>query len=98
MLDLKKLKKEREEAYDVWFERWWQKANIEKEIDIANSKGYTAYTIFIRNYDDYTQDRMSDKHFLKNLKKKLPGFGVSFDWQATIYSGVKCLHGVQIWW
>lgn len=25
MLELDKLKQEREQAYDVWFERWWAK-------------------------------------------------------------------------
>lgn len=41
MLDLRKLKKEREEAYDVWFERRWQKEDIEGQIKVRNAKGYT---------------------------------------------------------
>lgn len=75
-----------------------QKANIEQEIAIANSKGYTEYTISMRDYDTYTQHRMSDKKFLKKLKKKLPGFGVRFNFQSAIYSGVKYLQSIRIWW
>ena len=98
MLDIDKLKEEREQAFDVWFERWWQKANIEQEIAIANSKGYTEITISINYLSDYTQNRVADKRFLKKLKKKLPGFGASLVFKPTLFKNVEYLHGIRIWW
>jgi hypothetical protein len=98
MLELDKLKQEREQAYDVWFERWWKKANIEQEIEIANSKGYTEVTIPINYLSDYTQDRVADKRFLKKLKKKLPGFGASLAFKPTLFKNIEFLYGIRIWW
>ena len=98
MLELDKLKQEREQAYDVWFERWWQKANIEQEIEIANSKGYRETIIPINYYSDYVQNRVADKKFLKKLKKKLPGFGASLAFKPTLFKNMEYLYGIRIWW
>ena len=42
-MDKEKLKQERDVAYDIWFERWCKKNNLEKKIEIANKQGYTSY-------------------------------------------------------
>lgn len=74
MISIDALRDDREEAYKVWFERWWARADIEREIINANSRGFTFIKIDLDNGDAYTRNRMNDSLFIENLKDKLPGF------------------------
>ena len=73
MISIDALRDDREEAYKVWFERWWAKADIEREIINANARGFTSIIINI-DEDKYTNNRLRDDLFLKFLGKKLLGF------------------------
>ena len=76
MISIDALRDDREEAYKVWFERWWARADIEREIINANARGFTSITIKI-DEDKYTKNRLRDDLFLKFLGKKLLGFKFS---------------------
>lgn len=99
MLDLKKLKKEREEAYDVWFERWRKKEDIEGQIKVRNAKGYTYLWIsFFSGSDDYTRHRLLDIRFKDKVTAKLPGIVVKHDKQYLPFTGRAYTKGLFIRW
>lgn len=99
MLDLKKLKKEREEAYDVWFERWWKKEDIYGQIKARNAKGYTNLWIsFFNGLDDYTRNRMQDIRFRGKVEAKLPGFLIKNTKQKLLFTEEAYIKGLDIRW
>lgn len=99
MLDIDKLKEDREQAFDVWFERWWQKEDIEGQIKVRNAKGYTYLWIsFFSSSDDYTRNRLLDIRFEEKVKAKLPGFVVKNDRQMLPFTGRAYTKGLVIRW
>ncbi len=98
MLDINKLKQEREQAYDVWFERWWAREDLEHQIKISNCKGYTGYVLVLDCYDNYEQARMSKDRFLVKLKDKLPGFEAEFRYRTNWLTKKDYLYGIRIGW
>lgn len=99
MLELDKLKQEREQAYDVWFERWWKKEDIEGQIKARNAKGYTNLWIsFFNGLDDYTRNRLLDIRFEDKVKAKLPGFVVQNNKQELPFTGRAYIKGLVIRW
>ena len=99
MIDIKKLEEERNKAYDVWFERWWQKEDIEGQIKVRNAKGYTYLWIsFFSGIDDYTRSRLLDIRFKDKVKAKLPGFVVKNDRQELPFTGRAYTKGLVIRW
>lgn len=75
---IKKLKKENDDAYEKWFERWYEKENLENAIIKANQEGYKGCSIKIYNsndksvgVDEYTQRRLRDPKLITLLKIKL---------------------------
>ena len=76
MLNVEKLNAEREKAFCVWFERWYKKKNIEKEIEIANNEGYTGYKISLSNETERDAFQIRQEMFIPLLKEKLTGFTV----------------------
>lgn len=82
MISIDTLRDDREEAYKVWFERWWAKADIEREIINANARGFTFLEIDLGGGDQYTRNRLEDSLFIDNLKNKLPGFDIKTDWRT----------------
>lgn len=70
-MDKEKLKQERDVAYDIWFERWYNKNNLEKKIEIANKQGYTSYVVKYPNNQSRDYHMMSNQHFLTKLSQKL---------------------------
>lgn len=98
MLELDKLKQEREQAYDVWFERWWAREDVEHQIKIANYQGYTRVVINFRGYSLYDTNRLKDSRFSQKLTDKLPGFdigysGTTWDVKDQVYK-----YGIGISW
>lgn len=83
MISIDALRDDREEAYKVWFERWWARADIEREIINANARGYTFLKVNLSEGDQYTRNRMDDSLFLDNLKHKLPGFNIETDYHVS---------------
>lgn len=98
MLDIEKLKSDREQAYDVWFERWWARENLEHQIKISNSQGYTGYVLVLNCYDKHEQVRMSKDRFLVKLKDKLPGFEVGFKYKTDWLFKKDYLYGIRVGW
>lgn len=98
MLDINELKQEREQSYDVWFERWWAKEDVEHQIKISNCKGYTGYILVLDDYDKHEQFRMSKDRFLVKLKDKLPGFAVSFKYKTNWLTKKDYLYGIRVGW
>ena len=73
----KELQIEREKAYKTWFERWYKRAEVESQIKINNSKGYTGLIFkFSRKYDSDIFQRVNDDMFIDCLKEKLPEFKI----------------------
>lgn len=83
MISIDALRDDREEAYKVWFERWWARADIEREIINANARGFTFLEIDLGEGDQYTRNRLEDSLFIDNLKNKLLGFDIKTDWRAS---------------
>lgn len=79
MISIDALRDDREEAYKVWFERWWARADIEREIINANSRGFTFIEIDTYEGNSHQKHRKQDELFIKHLKEKLPGFDVYFN-------------------
>lgn len=98
MLELDKLKQEREQAYDVWFERWWAREDLEHQIKISNSQGYTGYVLVLDHYDKHNQARMSKDRFLLKLQEMLPGFEVEFRYKTNWLTKKDYLYGVRLSW
>lgn len=98
MLELDKLKQEREQAYDVWFERWWARGDLEHQIKIFNFQGYTSYILILDNYDKHNQARMSKDRFLLKLQEMLPGFEVEFRYRTNWLTKKDYLYGIRVSW
>ena len=99
MLDIDKLQKDREEAYDVWFDRWWKKEDIEGKIKALNAKGYTNLWIsFYFDCDEYTRNRLKDIRFLGKVEKKLPGFKIKYTKSQSLLSYNFYNKGIEIRW
>lgn len=98
MLELDKLEQEREQSYDVWFERWWAKADLEQQIKIANCQGYTKVIIDFNRYSLYDINRLKHSRFTQKLDDKLPGFDIGYigtvwDVKEQVYK-----YGIPINW
>ena len=83
MISIDALRDDREEAYKVWFERWWTRADIEREIINANARGFTFLEINLGEGNQYTRNRMDDSLFIDNLRHKLPGFNIEADYRVS---------------
>lgn len=98
MIDIKRLEEERNKAYDVWFERWWSKSDVEKQIKLANCQGYTGYVLRLGDYHQYEQRRMSKDRFLLKLQEMLPRFEVEFRYNTNWLTKKDYLYGIYIDW
>ena len=99
MIDIKKLEEERNKAYDVWFERWWRKENIEGKIKARNGKGYTELFIpFYGGHDDYVFNRLKDSRIVGKIKDKLPGFSIRYTEGRSILRNQYYQTGIEIRW
>lgn len=78
MLDIEKLEKVRKENYKTCFERWYKRNDIERKIEVANSRGFDELTMTTSpNSENIRIYRMvKDDDFLNHLEIKLPGFRV----------------------
>lgn len=98
MISVYDLQKDREEAFDVWFERWWAREDLECKIKIANCQGYTSLLLVLSNYGEYEQRRMSNDRFMLKLKEMLPGFEMEFEYRTNWLTKKEYLYGIKIWW
>lgn len=98
MLDVEKLRQEREKAFDVWFDRWWKREDVEQKIKISNYQGYTGYILVLDDYSKYEQSRMYKDRFLLKLQEMLPNFRVEYKCSKSILTKREYIHGITINW
>ncbi|MGG8343414.1 hypothetical protein [Streptococcus uberis] len=77
-----------DESHAKWFERYFNKYNIEAKIKKSAMKGYTAYRINIeKEPDKYLAKRLGDKRTIDLLKNRLgEGFKVEISKTESIYT------------
>lgn len=73
------IKQQDQESYDKWFERWYKKENLEKEIKQAAMEGYKGFIIDIEPKVPYLKRRLCDDRTTKRIEEKLgEGFTVYY--------------------
>lgn len=76
-ISVKELNEIKNESYDKWFERWYEKENLPKKLEQVAMKGYTAISYTVADpYTDYEQRRLRDIRFINSLEDKLEGFKI----------------------
>ncbi len=98
MLDIEKLRQEREKTFDAWFEKWWEKEGLENKIEEYNWKGRTSLVVALSDYDVEEQRWMHKRAFLSKLQDMLPDFGVNFKYTKNIFTNRDFLYGIKIDW
>lgn len=78
---IEEIKSINQEAHQKWFERWYQKIDLENTIKRSASKGYTGYRIDIsEQHDNYLRRRLVSDKTTVLLKNKLgEGFEVTLE-------------------
>lgn len=86
-----KLNEAKEESFDKWFERWYKKQNLEEQLIIAASQGYSNFRIRIQEDYQHSSDfdenrkylvrRLRDERTVENIKNKL-GTGVKVEYKG----------------
>lgn len=78
---IEKIQEVQDESYQKWFERWYEKQNLENIIIQSASKGYESHRIYIKktwesvsDWDEsqkYLARRLIDKRTVEKIQKKL---------------------------
>lgn len=78
---VEKIQEIQNESFDKWFERWYEKQNLEDTIIQAAAEGYEGYRISIKetwestsNWDEeqkYLARRLRDKRTVEKIQDKL---------------------------
>lgn len=78
---IEKIQEVQNESFDKWFERWYEKQNLEDAIIQAAAEGYKGYRISIKetwestsNWDEeqkYLARRLRDKRTVEKIQEKL---------------------------
>ncbi len=98
MLNVEKLRQDREKAFDIWFEKWWEKEKLESKIKKANLTGYGGYVVTMSNYEANEQIWMRKEEFLRKLQDMLPDFRVEYKYAKNILTKNDFLYGIRIEW
>ena len=98
MLNVEKLRQDREKAFDIWFEKWWKKEKLESKIKKANLKGYRGYVVTMSDYEEKELIWMRKEAFLLRLKDMLPDFRVEYKYAKNIFTKNEFLYGIRIEW
>lgn len=76
---LDEVRKTRNDSYDKWFERWYEKISLENQIKKLAMQGYKSSTIRVsEESDEYTKRRLYDGRVIIKLQDKLPGFDITY--------------------
>ena len=66
-----------DESYQRWFDRWFEKENLENAFIKSASKGYGGYQIKITDlYDDYLERRLNNVKIIGLLQDKFPSLEI----------------------
>lgn len=98
MLNVEKLRQDREKAFDIWFEKWWEKEKLESKIKKANLTGYRGYVVTMSDYEANEQIWMRKEEFLRKLQDMLPDFRVEYKYAKNILTKNDFLYGIRIEW
>ncbi|MBS4889415.1 MAG: hypothetical protein ACLU1X_05905 [Peptoniphilus grossensis] len=98
MLNVEKLRQDREKAFDIWFEKWWEKEKLESKIKKANLTGYRGYVVTMSDYEANEQIWMRKEEFLLKLQDMLPDFRVEYKYAKNIFTKNDFLYGIRIEW
>lgn len=98
MLNVEKLRQDREKAFDIWFEKWWEKEKLESKIKKANLTGYRGYVVTMSDYEANEQIWMRKEEFLLKLQDMLPDFRVEYKYAKNILTKNDFLYGIRIEW
>lgn len=98
MLNVEKLRQDREKAFDIWFEKWWEKEKLESKIKKANLTGYRGYVVTMSDYEANEQIWMRKEEFLRKLQDMLPDFRVEYKYAKNILTKNEFLYGIRIEW
>lgn len=98
MLDVEKLRQDREKAFDIWFEKWWKKEKLESKIKKANLMGHRGYVVTMSDYEANEQIWIRKEEFLSKLQDMLPDFCVKYKYAKNIFTKNDYLYGIKIGW
>lgn len=98
MLNVEKLRQDREKAFDIWFEKWWEKEKLDSKIKKANLTGYRGYVVTMSDYEANEQIWMRKEEFLLKLQDMLPDFRVEYKYSKNIFTKNDFLYGIRIEW
>lgn len=98
MLNVENLRKDREKAFDIWFEKWWKREDLESKIKKANLMGYRGYVVTMSDYEANEQIWMCKEAFLLKLQDMLPDFRVEYKYAKNILTKNDFLYGIRIEW
>lgn len=88
-----KVREVQEESFDKWFERFWKKSNLEKNIVSFAEQGYKATHIEIQGENEvldaakaYRARRLRDLRTVEKIQEKLgEGFKVKHEVESKTY-------------
>lgn len=96
------IKTSQKEAHKKWFERWYDKIDLENDIKKSAMKGFTGFRIQVsEERDSYLRLRLSNNETLSLLKEKLgEGFTVKLEEiRGENFLGMKTYESyIQILW
>lgn len=98
MLNVENLRQDREKAFDIWFEKWWEKEKLESKIKKANLKGYRSYVVTMSDYEADELIWIRKEEFLLKLQDMLPDFRVEYKYAKNIFTKNDFLYGIRIEW
>lgn len=98
MLNVEKLRQDREQAFDIWFEKWWKREKLESKIKKANLTGYRGYVVIMSDYEANEQIWMCKEKFLRKLQDMLPDFRVEYKYAKNIFTKNEFIYGIRIEW
>lgn len=101
---IEKIQEIQNESFDKWFERWYEKQNLEDTIIQSAAKGYKGYLISIKetwesesNWNEkqkYLARRLRDKRTVEKIQEKLgEGLKVKYVNDEKTYTTVFGLKG-----
>lgn len=76
MMSIIELEKVRKKKFEEWFEDFYIKEKIEKNIVISNQEGYTGISINLNDLDNEDKHRVWSDEFVLKMKEKLEGFNI----------------------
>ena len=81
---IEEIKEASDQAFNTWFDRWFEKNKFTDVFKKSAQQGYSSYSIELRrttplsDSDKYLNRRLRDPRTVAKLKKKLPSIDIKF--------------------